>query len=87
MTNDPSMIKQYMEEVIPRLESADYVDRYVWFASRFATQVRLYFLLSHINNIYEGLGTKLAAFFRKLSSIASCFSEVNIRRLVHVIID
>merc|ERR1712013_469839 len=38
MTSDPNTIKQYMQEVLPRLEAADYVDRYAWFASRFATQ-------------------------------------------------
>ena len=41
MTRDPNVIKQYMQEVIPRLEAADFVDRYAWFASRFATQVSI----------------------------------------------
>jgi len=38
MTNDPNTIQQYMKDVLPRLEAADFVDRYAWFASRFATQ-------------------------------------------------
>ena len=39
MTHDQNVIKQYMREVIPRLEAAHFVERYAWFASRFATQV------------------------------------------------
>ena len=39
-TRDPATIRRYMEELVPRLEAADYVDRYAWFASRFATQVQ-----------------------------------------------
>merc|ERR1712083_1106186 len=41
MTSDPNVIRQYMQEVIPRLEAADFVDRYAWFASGFATQVEI----------------------------------------------
>ena len=59
MTNDPNTIKQYMQEVLPRLEAADYVDRYAWFASRFATQVPvLVFLISQLTSLFvTGLGT------------------------------
>jgi len=35
---DVDQIKTYMEKVVPMLESADYVEKYAWFASRFATQ-------------------------------------------------
>ena len=42
MTSDPNTIQQYMKDVLPRLEAVDFVDRYAWFASRFATQVLLY---------------------------------------------
>ena len=36
---DKQKIKAYMEDVIPMLEAADYVEKYAWFASRFATHV------------------------------------------------
>ena len=53
MTSDPNTIKQYMQEVLPRLEAADYVDRYAWFASRFATQVPvLVFLISQLTSLF-----------------------------------
>ena len=61
MTDDPKVINKFMEDVLPKLEAADHVDRYAWFASRFATQVSvLVFLMSKLTSLFvSGLG-KLA---------------------------
>ena len=69
MTDDPIKIKNFMEDVLPKLEAADYVDRYAWFASRFATQVSvLVFLMPKLTSLFvPGLG-KLAVVVQELPS-------------------
>ena len=44
------MINKYMEDVIPRLDAAEFVDRYAWFASRFPKQV---FQNRNLNDIIQ----------------------------------
>jgi len=51
MTDDPKVINKFMEDVLPKLEAADHVDKYAWFASRFATQKWRGWLLSSLNSL------------------------------------
>ena len=69
MTDDPNKIQEFMKDVLPKLEAADHVDRYAWFASRFATQVSvLVFLMSKLTSLFvSGLG-KLAVVVQELPS-------------------
>ena len=76
-TRDPAAIRRYMEELVPRLEAADYVDRYAWFASRFATQVHI--LISQVLGNRPGphpIGLEIISTFFRIGEAGFCHPKI-----------